>query len=185
MGVKGEELKKSFSMFSKIRVLVCSALFVAMSIVLGKFVPLVNINVLRFSLENLPILMSGIVFGPAVGALVGGIADIVGCILVGYQINPIVTLGAITVGFISGFFSFYVVKKFTLLKIAVSVGTGHIFGSVLVKSFGLAVYYDWSIWFLMLIRLLNYAIIAVCETAIIYLLLKNKFLYSQFEKMRR
>ncbi len=171
-------------MFGNLRVLVCSALFVAMSIVLGKFVPLINVDVLRFSLENLPILMAGIVFGPAIGAVVGGVADIVGCVLVGYQINPVVTLGAITIGLVSGIFSFYIVKKFSLLKIALSVGAAHLCGSVLVKSFGLAAFYEWSVWVLMLIRLLNYSILAVCETALIYLILKNKFIYSQFDKMK-
>ena len=182
---KKENVKKSFAVFGNLKVLVCAAIFVALSIVLGKFVPLVNFDVLRFSLENLPILMAGILFGPAVGAVVGGVADIVGCVLVGYTINPLVTLGAVAIGLVSGVCSYYIVSRFSLLQIALSVGVAHLIGSVFIKSFGLAAFYDWPLWQLMLIRLVNYAILAVCETAVIYILLRNKGVYSQFEKMRR
>ena len=182
---KKENVKKSFAVFGNLKVLVCAAIFVALSIVLGKFVPLVNFDVLRFSLEILPILMAGILFGPAVGAVVGGVADIVGCVLVGYTINPLVTLGAVAIGLVSGVCSYYIVSRFSLLQIALSVGVAHLAGSVFIKSFGLAASYDWPLWQLMLIRLVNYAILAVCETAVIYILLRNKGVYSQFEKMRR
>lgn len=184
--VRGANVKRSFAVFGSLKVLVCAAIFVALSIVLGKFVPLLNFDVLRFSLENLPILMAGIMFGPAVGAVVGGVADLVGCVLVGYTINPLVTAGAIAIGLVSGLFSFYFVKKLPLLlQVAISVGAAHIIGSVLIKSVGLAAYYDWPLWQLMLIRLLNYVILGVCETAIIYILMRNKGVYSQIEKMRR
>lgn len=179
------DVKKSLVLFGNLQVMVCAAVFAAMSIVLGKFVPLINVDVLRFSFENLPILMAGIAFGPFVGALVGGCADIIGCLLVGYTINPLVTLGAVAIGFFSGVISFYVIKDSLLPKVSLSVGAAHIIGSVLIKSIGLAAYYSYPLYQLMLIRLLNYAILAVCESTVIYLLLKNKGVNMQLNRIRR
>ena len=128
--------------------------------------------------------MAGIAFGPFVGAFVGGCADIIGCLLVGYTINPMVTLGAIAIGFFSGVVSFYVVRKSLLPMVTVSVGVAHVIGSVLIKSIGLAAYYSYPLYQLMLIRLLNYTILAICESTVIYLLLKNKGVSKQLNRIR-
>ena len=64
-------VKRTFGAFKNIRVMICAAIFVGMSILLGKYLPIFNIDILRFSFENLPIILSGILFGPAVGAVVG------------------------------------------------------------------------------------------------------------------
>ena len=59
-----------------------------MSIVLGKLLVFNITDSIRISLENLPLLMAGIFFGPFIGAAVGAGADIIGCLIVGYSINP-------------------------------------------------------------------------------------------------
>ncbi len=179
-----EKKEIKYSPFGNLKVWVCASIFVAMSIVLGKFVPLINLDFLRFSLENLPILMAGIAFGPIVGATVGLMADLIGCLLVGYQINPLVMLGAVIVGGASGLVSHFLVKKFSAFQVALSVAAAHILGSVLVKSVGLAAFYDMPLYLLMLIRLLNYAILGVAEFFLIYILMKNKGISSQITKLR-
>ena len=184
MNQKSEKRKNSVAIFGSIRIMACASIFIALSIVFGKYVPLLNIDVLRFSLENLPILMAGIVFGPIVGGVVGGVADLIGCVLVGYTINPVVTIGSIAIGALSGVCSHFLIKRFSLLQVALSVGVAHLIGSVVIKSIGLAAFYSWPLYQLMLIRLANYAILAVCETTIIYILLKNKSISSQFDRIK-
>ena len=76
-----------------------------MSIVLGKVLAFNIGDFFRVSLENLPIIFIGIAFGPLWGAVVGAVADLVGCFIVGYTVNPIITLGAMTVGAIAGIIS--------------------------------------------------------------------------------
>ncbi len=71
---------------------------------------------IRISFENLTILMAGIMFGPLVGMTVGICADVIGCIIVGYAINPLVTLGAASIGLISGSIYFYMFKDNPKLK---------------------------------------------------------------------
>ncbi|MBP3583660.1 MAG: folate family ECF transporter S component, partial [Clostridia bacterium] len=69
---------------------VALSMLAAISIILGKYLAFGIGNVLRFSFENLPIAFAGIAFGPIAGALVGAVADLIGCLLVGYEINWLV-----------------------------------------------------------------------------------------------
>ena len=85
-----------------VRVLAIGAMLAAMSIVCGKVLAFNLGNVLRISFENLPILLGGMIFGPVWGAVIGVVADLVGCLLVGYAVNPVVTLGAAVIGTVGG-----------------------------------------------------------------------------------
>lgn len=169
-----------------LKILVASSLMVAISIVCGKYLAIPGGDVLRFSFENLPIMMAGMLFGPAAGVAVGVVADLVGCILVGYTVNPLVTLGAATIGFVSGlvWLVFKHNRSFSYgARIVFSVSFAHLLGSVLIKTFGLAAYYAFPIWELMLWRLLNYAIVGAIEGTLLYILLKNKLLMKQFSAL--
>ena len=77
-----------------LRVSVLMAMLSAISIICGKYLAFGVGNVLRFSFENLPIIFASVALGPIPGMLVGIVADLVGCLMVGYTINPLVTLGA-------------------------------------------------------------------------------------------
>ena len=153
--------------------MVMLSLFIALSVVFGKQLSF-TLGAIRISFENLPILMAGIFFGCGAGALVGGLADIVGCLIMGYTINPIITLGSMAVGFISGFV--YKSLRSTVtdqkLKFAISIMTAHIIGSMIVKSIGLYVYYHYDI-SILLLRVPLYLVIGSLETTIIYLLSKH------------
>ena len=61
------------------RVLTNAGLLVAMSIVLTRFASLMLAgNTIRISLGTIPIYLAGLLFGPLVGGLVGGTADMAG-----------------------------------------------------------------------------------------------------------
>ena len=168
---------------SNLRLLAVSAFLAALSIICGKYLALSVGNVLRFSFENLPILIAGMMFGPITGVLVGTVADIVGCLMVGYTINPLVTLGAACIGFLGGVL-FYFFRRLELLwQSLVTVVLSHLVASVLVKTLGLVAYYDMPLYVLMLWRLLNYAVVAPLEWALIYTLLKNQPLRRRLEAL--
>ncbi len=171
----------------RLKALVFMAMLSAVSIILGKYLAIPVGDILRFSFENLPIIFAGIVFGPVGGALVGTVADLVGCVLVGYAINPLVTLGAFSIGCISGLV-FRALKKYTrsglILSVGITVGLSHLIGSVLIKTLGLSAFYSISFPILLLWRLLNYAIVGVLEGLILTFLLKNKRISSETAKFR-
>jgi ECF transporter S component (folate family) len=163
------------------------AMLCAISIICGKYLAIRGGDILRFSFENLPIIFAGIAFGPLAGILVGVVSDLVGCVMVGYTINPLVTVGAAAIGAVSGItrllFNKLGIKG--AFNVAVSVAFAHIIGSVVIKTFGLAAFYDLPIWALMLWRLLNYVIVGAVEAALLIVLLKNKEITKLIAEMNQ
>ena len=119
---KKSVFQEDVAMLGNLRVLVAAALLAAMSLILGKFLQIPNpvSNIFRISLENLPVILAGVCFGPWVGGMVGAVADLVGCMLYGYAINPVITLGAASAGLVSGLVSHYLVKRPQWLSLALA-----------------------------------------------------------------
>ena len=171
-----------------LRLTVFGALLSAISIVCGKYLAFNIGEFIRFSFENLPIIFAGMAFGPIVGALVGVVADLIGCLLVGYAINPIITVAAGTIGILSGLSRFLPEPKSRLsylFRIALTVTVAHLVGSVVIKSFGLSVFYDMPLVILMLWRLLNYLIVGILEGFILYHIMKNKAIELEIRKIMK
>ena len=86
---------------TSVRTLVMLALLTAMSIVFAR-VFTISTGFVRFNLGALPTHLAAVWFGPAGGFAVGALADMIGGTLSGYSINPLITLGAGSVGLVSG-----------------------------------------------------------------------------------
>ena len=126
--------------------------------------------------ENFPIILSGILFGPAVGAAVGIVSDMVSYFLStqSFAISPIVTLGAALVGAVSGTVSNYVIKKRGALRVIISTLAAHVVGSLIVKTFGIYTYYSMSYGMLLLYRIPTYAAIISVESFFLCLIFRHK-----------
>ena len=157
-----------------IYVLVYAAMLAAVSVVIGivckNFLNFGN-GLFRITFENFPIILSGVAFGPLVGACVGAVSDIVSYMLSTqtFAVSPIVTLGAAAVGVVSGLMSHYVIKREGAFRVVSSVIASHLVGSVIIKSFGLFIYYEW----LVLWRIPTYAVISVLEAWLLCYLCKS------------
>ena len=159
------------------------AVLAAFSIVFGKYLA-VNIGEnFRFSLENLPLLLAGLYLGPLAGAAVGAVADLVGCLLVGYAINPIITLGAVSIGLISGLIAKFAKCK-GVLSLFFSVALAHFMGSVLIKTLGLYVYYGSPFLPTMAWRTVIYLFTGLVEFTVLFLLSKNQAFEKQMDRIR-
>ncbi|MBQ8403573.1 MAG: folate family ECF transporter S component [Clostridia bacterium] len=165
------------ALFGNLHVMVAAALLAALSIVLGKYLAFNIGETLRISFENLPVLMAGVFFGPAVGAMVGAVADLVGCFMVGYAINPVITLGSALVGAVSGAIAMYAFPRRAgwraTWRVFIPVMAAHTVGSMFVKTLGMMLYYGTpaEIFF---VRIPLYIVIGFLEGYIIMLLFKNK-----------
>ena len=170
-----------------LKVTAALAMLAAISIICGKYLAIPGGDILRFSFENLPIIFAGIAFGPLAGVLVGVVADLIGCVLVGYAINPIVTVGAGAVGLVAGLIPILLrkAKLSETVKIPLAVAAAHIVGSVLIKTFGLAVFYDMPIFVLMFWRLFNYAIVGTVEGVLLTVLFTNKMLTGTLASLKQ
>ena len=146
----------------------------AMSVVIGMFcknyMNFAN-GLFRVTFENLPIILSGILFGPITGAAVGAASDVISYLLTAqaYPINLVVTLGAATVGFVSGFVAKVIINKSGYAQIIISGAAAHLIGSLIIKSAGLYQFYGWAIMW----RIPLYILIASVELWLLCLLYKN------------
>ena len=167
-----------------VRMIVLIGLLAAMSIVFGKLLAINIGNSIRISFENLPILMAGIFLGGPAGFLTGVLADVIGCLIVGYSINPIITLAAGSIGLIAGLMYRVQVKQKLPVRVYDSVMTAHVIGSMLLKSAGLMLFYHTPLAGVAP-RVPLYICIGVAESTIILLLLKNKAFAAQIERLNQ
>jgi len=182
----GTAVRTDLRLFGSTKVLVLAALLIALSIVLGKSLAFNIGNSIRISLENLPILMAAVFFGPFIGAAVAVSADIIGCIMAGYAINPIITLGGACIGLIAGFLAQHLLREDTKLfpGLLGCIMPAHIVGSMLIKSVGLYIYYHKPVEVLLL-RIPIYIGTGLIETYIICLLLSSKAFAAELQKVRK
>ncbi len=171
-------------LFGNLRVLCAAALFIALSVVLGKYLA-VSTPIFRFSLENLPILMAGIFFGPVIGGVVGVAADLIGCVVMSFTVNPLITLGAALIGILSGLVARIATRGGRPLRpfaVCLSVGLAHITGSMTVKTIGLAIFSNVStdklLW-----RIPLYVVIGAVECTLLVLLTRNKIFMGQLARL--
>ena len=164
-------------------VLVMLSALAAVGVLLGRFVKL-DIGVfMRFSLETITIVFSGIVFGPILGAAVGIVQDLIGCVVNGYSVILIITLGCASIGAVSGIMFRLLNKLPYLVRITLSTLSAHLVGSVVIKTIGLANRYGLNFGVTLAWRMLNYVIIGVAETVLLCFLLKNKQLLTQINRI--
>ncbi len=154
------------------------ALLTAMSVVLARLlIPMPNAST-RFSIEAVPIFLSGMLFGPVAGALVGFTADFVGCLFSGYGYNPLFCLPPILYGLCAGFFRPYLGKKVTVARLVMAFLPAVVFGSILWQSAALAWVYNTkgSFWagftYFLATRGIQFAVTMALDVAIIFLLSK-------------
>ena len=175
-------MRKSIRGGSTKRLVTLSAI-AAIGVLLGKFMQIPIGDFMRFSFENTTILFVSITFGPVYGAIVGCVQDLVGCIAYGYAINPIITLGYVSIGFVAG--SVYrALRKLPFpITIATSVISAHLIGSVVIKSYALSALVGMPYHIMILWKLLNYVIVGTAEIFVLYFLLKSKPLLAQINKI--
>lgn len=178
--------KKQRNGLRNVKVLTTAAMLAALSVVIGIFCKnFLNFGngLFRITFENFPVILSGILFGPTVGAAVGIVSDMVSYFLStqSFAISPIVTLGAALVGAVSGFISNHVIKSKGRARIIISVIAAHLVGSLLIKTFGIYAYYNMSYGMLLLYRIPTYAIISAIEAFFLCLVFRHK----AFEKFTR
>ena len=181
--ISGKQTTRAGASIGNVQVLITMAMFVALSIILGKQLAF-TAGPFRFSFENLTILMAGLYLGPVAGLIVGACADIIGCLWVGYAVNPVITAGAASIGLISGLVYRYAARMKPTQRLALSVAAAHIIGSMVIKSIGLKLYFGYPLQMVAL-RVPLYIVIACAEGYLIHLLMKNRAFSDMFERLRK
>jgi len=164
--------KKTASMTTK--TLTCCALLAALGVVLARLiVPMPN-EFTRFSIEAVPTVLAGILFGPVAGALVGFVADLVGCLFSGFGFNPLFCVPPILYGLCGGFFRGVLAKGVTIPRLFLTMAPAVLFGSILYQSWSLGFVSGNGFLFYFGMRSIQFAITWVIDVVILHLLFKSK-----------
>ncbi len=172
---------KNKSIKQNLKKLVFAALMTAMSVVIGLFCKsYLTFGAVRVTFDNLPVLISGVFLGPFYGLAVGAASDLITAPITG-SVNPIITVGAASVGLISGVLGKMMRNKKGYLWVLSAVMPAHVVGSMLIKSFGLWYFYGYTLP-LILPRIPLYLCIGLVESYIIYILIKNPRFKKAFRR---
>lgn len=98
-------------LFGNVKVLAVTALLAAASFTLPFLQKAFGPGPLRLTFENLPIFLTSFLFGPTVGGVTALCADLISCLYSGMAPIPLITVGAVLVGVISGTMFKYVLPK--------------------------------------------------------------------------
>ena len=165
---------------TSVRTLVMLALLVAMSIVFSRVLS-ISTGFVRFNLGSLPVLLAALLFGPGAGFAVGAVADIVGGVLAGYAINPLITLGAGAIGLVAGYAWHKLPDYRTGLRLSISVLLGHFVGSMVINSLALRIFYGYA-WSVLLARIPNALVLSAVNIVLLRILLENRSLMKLAKK---
>lgn len=155
------------------------AMLAAISVALARLASLMPDESTRFSLEAIPIFLSGMLFGPLAGGLVGFAADFTGCLFSPFGFNPLFSVPPILYGVFAGIFRRFLGKKVSVPRLAISFLPPVVLGSILYQSFALALVYFSSTFaegFILKLttRSVQFAITMVVDVAVIFLIFKSR-----------
>lgn len=139
--------------------LVFMSVLVAMTIVLSRMMA-IDLGFARFTMGSICIIMSGLWFGPAAGAACGLAADILGCLIQGYAVNPLITIGAMVWGVIPALMKPLMlggsrVRKIVILCVSVLISS--ILGTLGFTYAGLVLILGYDFWAILPTRLTQFA----------------------------
>lgn len=157
------------------RMLVTLALLAAISVVLARFiVPMPN-PYMRFSIEAVPIIIAGFLYGPIPGALVGFVSDFVGCLFSGYGYNPVFAVPPVLIGLCAGLLRFLLYEKVTFLRILAAFAPAVVAGSILWQSCWLSFFYgSHSVWWFLGTRTIQFIITSLVNAGVIFGLFRSR-----------
>lgn len=162
------------------KTLVSCAVLSAISVVLARLVSLMPDASTRFSIEAAPIFLSGMLFGPLAGGLVGFCSDFVGCMMFSpFGYNPIFCVPPVLYGVFGGVFCHYLARKMSFGRLLVAFLPPVTIGSILYQSITLALMYfkgpflDGLIYHLTT-RSVQFGIVTLLNAFIILLLFRMK-----------
>ena len=162
------------------RTMAYCAMLAALQIVLARFVSIVPTRDMRISIEAIPLVLAGVLFGPVPGVMVGFAADFIGCITLNpFPYNPIFSIPPMLYGLFGGVLRYYVNAKPNFLRVLLTYIPPVVLGSVLWQSAAIAyvnnsqgAFYE-SLMVLLSSRSVQFLIVGPLEAVITYFLLKS------------
>lgn len=152
--------KKDGKMTFGVKTLVYMALFVALHLILTRLLVL-DLGAYRITVGSVVTILSGMWLGPIAGGICGFAADIIGCFMKGYAVNPLITVAAVCWGVIPVLFKpLYSSKNRTTKTVWICVGVivTAVLSSLIFTTAGLVLIMGYNFYAIMPGRLIQFAI---------------------------
>ncbi|NLJ74293.1 MAG: folate family ECF transporter S component [Firmicutes bacterium] len=148
-----------------------TAISIVLTRVFGFIIPIAGVGALRISFGEIPIMLSGILFGPVAGAVTGVAAD-----LIGYAINshggaffPGFTLTAALTGIIPGLLLFRRMKDPQWWQVGLTVLVTDLITGVFLNTLWLTIMFGQGFFILLPARLLARLVTLPIYTLVVFL----------------
>lgn len=160
--------------------LVIASFFVGINIVLSRVgaIMLFN-NSVRLSFGNIPLILSGLLLGPAAGLMTGAVSDLLGFLINshGGAYHPGFTISAGLTGFIPGLIMVWSLRhgksRYSLANVILANILVYLLISGLLNTIWLTHLLGTGFWVLFPARLASHGIVTVVNTALAYALIKS------------
>ena len=143
-----------------VKTLVFMALLIAMHLVLTR-VLVIDLGAYRISVGSVTTILAGLWLGPVAGGVCGFCADIIGCFMKGYAVNPFITVAAILWGVLPALAKqLFANRKKTgkTVGICVSIVVTAVLSSLVLTRAGLVIMLGYNFYAIMPGRLVQFAI---------------------------
>ena len=145
------------------------AMFIALQVVLSKFLMLQAAPSVRLSIDSVPILLAGIWLGPVAGGVVGVLGDVLGTLLfpTAGAYYPPLTIAFLLIGVVSGSLATLVRGRNAVLRAVCCVLPAELIGSLIWKSYALSMLLGISFLTMMAARVLPVLCVAAADTLLV------------------
>ena len=139
---------------------------IALDIVATRFLGFSALTI-RISFGSVFIILAGLWFGPVEGALVGGIADTLGCLIAGTGFYPPLMISPIGLG------RPWFLKKVGIARLGILIGGSYMMTTLFIASWALSMLYGSPYLALVASRIPQYLVNATVCTLISYVIYKS------------
>lgn len=152
--------KNNGKMTFGVMTMVYMALLVALHLVLTR-VLVIELGAYRISIGSVATILAGMWLGPIAGGVCGLAADIIGCFMKGYAINPLITVAAVIWGVVPAMMKATYTNKTRTMKtvwISISIVISAVLSSLIFTTAGLVLIMGYNFYAIMPGRLVQFAI---------------------------
>ena len=133
---------------------------VAINLILTRFFAINVGGFGRIQLGAVARIMAGVWFGPAAALLCGLVSDLLGCLIQGYAVNPIITLAAMLWGFFPAILlpNQKAPKKIKIIMLCVGTALSCVICTLVLTTAGLVLFNGYNLYAILPTRLTQFAL---------------------------
>lgn len=167
-----QNLKEYYGIKLNTRAIAFMGVMIALEIVMERLVAIPISNTNRVSLGKCVVILAGLWGGPIAGAIVGALSDIIGALMQGYSIAPLITVSSMMWGIIPALCLPLLAKQQKVGKtvtLVVAIIVNSVVSTLILTTLGLMYYYGKELTALIPGRLIQFATLtpAYCVVCVV------------------